>query len=193
MESWCSQWADWPHMKCPRAFSVAFYARLPVERRNWMDNPKPEFLWVLTADKNPSPAQTLSILLKPLCESDFEAFFFFLFPPQLCSRHLEEGTDLRFGHLTALLLLWPSRGNQRQQQQQRTGVICGEFELLPQCWHIGACLHCFKWSNLANCSLFSPNFDMIREKCPPFFSSSCWCFSSNCLSLFIPTIYTPRI
>lgn len=52
-ESWCSQWADWRHMKCPRAFSVAFYARLPVERRNWMDNPKPEFLWVLTADKTP--------------------------------------------------------------------------------------------------------------------------------------------
>lgn len=92
-------------MKCPRAFSVAFYARLPVERRNWMDNPKPEFLCVLIADKNPSPAQTLSILLKPLCESDFEAFFlFYPAPPtsQLCCRYLEGGTDLKFGHLMAL-------------------------------------------------------------------------------------------
>lgn len=56
--------------------SLAFYAKLPVERRNWMDNPKPEFLWVFAADKTPSHAQTLSILLKPLGESDFEAFFF---------------------------------------------------------------------------------------------------------------------
>lgn len=33
--------------------SVAFYAGFPVERRNWMDNPKPEFLWVFRADKTP--------------------------------------------------------------------------------------------------------------------------------------------
>lgn len=30
---------------------------------------------MFAADKTPSPAQTLSILLKPLGESDFEAFF----------------------------------------------------------------------------------------------------------------------
>lgn len=34
-------------------FSVAFYAGLPVERRNWTDNPKPDFLWVFAADKTP--------------------------------------------------------------------------------------------------------------------------------------------
>lgn len=49
----CSPWVDWRHVKCLRAFSVAFYAGLPVERRNWMDNPKPEFLWVFAADKTP--------------------------------------------------------------------------------------------------------------------------------------------
>lgn len=48
----CCPWVHCRQMKwvC-RRFSVAFYAQLPVERRNWMDNPKADFLCVFATDK----------------------------------------------------------------------------------------------------------------------------------------------
>lgn len=84
---------------------VAFYALLPVERRNWMYNPKPEFLWVLAADKTP-----LLHKHSPSCSNRFanrilKDFFFFgphRPPLTVVLQTSWRGTDLKFGHLMAL-------------------------------------------------------------------------------------------
>lgn len=100
---------DWRHMKCLRAFSLAFYAGLPVERRNWMDNPKPEFLWVFGADKT-------RLLRKhsPSCSNSASRIWFFeaLFGPH-CGAHILKRRWWRWRgerapSPAALLTSWPS-------------------------------------------------------------------------------------
>lgn len=122
----------------------SFYVQLPVECRNWMDNPKADFLWVFGADKTPSPA--LAILL----ESDFKALF--------CS-HCEADILKGASHLLAFCCLCRTdkkkkKGLYLMKPKGKLGILFPYFELLE--WGGGgaqADVYSCQRSNLSNCSL----------------------------------------
>lgn len=173
-------------MKCLRAFSVAFYAGLPVERRNWMDNPKPEFLWVFAADKTP-----LLHKHSPSCSNRFANLILKHFSVPIVAQ-----TSWRGPRAYRFRTSWPSAAFAVQRKTQESSVAYWKVIFIYwtslECqyfswWHIGSCLHCLRWSNLSNCSLLKPN--MIRKKFL-FPLPACFCgkIGKNLYDLKFPTL-----
>lgn len=102
----CSPWVDWMKWNVCGRFSVAFYAGLPVERRNWTDNPKPEFLWVFAADKTP-----LLHKHSPSCPNRFANLILKHFSVPIVPQTSWRGREPSAFSPPGLLLPLQSRGN----------------------------------------------------------------------------------
>lgn len=142
-----------------------------MERRNWMDNPKPEFLWVFAADK------TLRLHKhSPSCPNRFANLILKHFLSPLWCRYLEGGNKcLQPSHLMAFCRIFSTEEN------SGTIVTWGLFAFSEHYTYVNitqltgisnASPHMLMFtlvkvtlrSNLLNCSLLKSDSSTIRTK-----------------------------